>query len=89
MAAFTATCTIASSTLAGSARTRDVIPGVAQGYQSSALWLWQETVITDPSAEARLFAFARTHGVRRVYVECESAIQTNQPDYAGFSTLGR
>jgi hypothetical protein len=79
IAAFTAACTIASSTLAGSARTRDVIPSNAQGYQSSALWLWQETVITDPSAEATFFAFVGTHGVRRVYVECESAIQTNQP----------
>ncbi len=56
----------------------------AQKYQAAELWEWQENVITDPSAQTAFFAFAATHGVDRVYVECESAIQNNQPALIGF-----
>lgn len=51
----------------------------AQKYIPSAIWEWQEDVITDPSDQAAFFSFAATHGINRVYIECESAIQNNQP----------
>jgi hypothetical protein len=56
----------------------------AQRYQPAAVWEWQEAVITDPTAQGAFFAFAATHGVNRVYIECESAIQHNQPALISF-----
>jgi|HubBroStandDraft_1064217.scaffolds.fasta_scaffold00479_1 hypothetical protein len=56
----------------------------AQRYQPAAIWEWQEDVITDPAAQSAFFAFATTHGINSVYVECESAVQNNQPALAGF-----
>ncbi|HEY1612972.1 MAG TPA: hypothetical protein VGF97_04650 [Rhizomicrobium sp.] len=56
----------------------------AQKYQPSALWEWDESVITDSQAQATFFAFAASHGVNRVYIECESAIQSNQTALTGF-----
>ncbi|MGO4884201.1 MAG: hypothetical protein ACLP59_25785 [Bryobacteraceae bacterium] len=56
----------------------------AQKYQPAAIWEWQENVITDPSAQSAFLAFAATHGIDSVYVECESAVQHNQPALIGF-----
>jgi hypothetical protein len=56
----------------------------SQVYQKSAIWEWQENVITDPTDQATFFAFATTHGINRVYIECESAIQNNQPALIAF-----
>ncbi|HLY20208.1 MAG TPA: hypothetical protein VKR61_23435 [Bryobacteraceae bacterium] len=56
----------------------------SQVYLPSAIWEWQENVITDPTAQAAFFTFAATHGINRVYIECESAIQNNQPALIGF-----
>jgi hypothetical protein len=56
----------------------------AQKYQPAAIWEWQEDVITDSAAQSAFFAFAATHGINSVYVECESAIQNNQPALIGF-----
>jgi hypothetical protein len=55
-----------------------------QKYQSAEIWEWEENVITDPAAQSTFFAFAGTHGISRVYIECESAIQNNQPALIGF-----
>lgn len=52
--------------------------------QSAAIWEWEENVITDATAQNAFFAFAGTHGIDRVYIECESAIQNNQPALIGF-----
>ncbi len=56
----------------------------SQVYHPSAIWEWQENVITDPTDQAAFFAFAGTHGINRVYIECESAIQNNQPALTAF-----
>jgi hypothetical protein len=56
----------------------------AQKYQPAAIWEWQEDVITDPTAQSAFFEFAGTHGIDTVYIECESAIQNNQPALIGF-----
>jgi hypothetical protein len=56
----------------------------AQKYQPAAIWEWQEDVITDPTTQSAFFAFATTHGIDSVYIECESAIQNNQPALIGF-----
>jgi len=56
----------------------------AQKYQPAAVWEWQEDVITDPTAQSAFFAFTATHGVDSVYIECESAIQNNQPALIAF-----
>jgi hypothetical protein len=56
----------------------------AQKYQPAAIWEWQEDVITDPTAQSAFFAFAGTHGIDTVYIECESAIQNNQPALIAF-----
>jgi len=56
----------------------------AQKYQPAAIWEWQENVITDPADQSAFFAFAGTHGIDTVYIECESAIQNNQPALIGF-----
>lgn len=53
-------------------------------YQPSAIWEWQENVITEATAQSAFFAFAATHGIDRVYIECESAIQNDQPARIGF-----
>jgi hypothetical protein len=55
-----------------------------QTYQPVALWTWQENVITHASDEAAFFAFATSHGVKRVYIECEGPIQRNQPALIAF-----
>ncbi len=55
-----------------------------QKYQPAEMWEWQENVITDPAAQSAFLTFATTHGIDRVYVECESAIQNNQPALIGF-----
>jgi len=66
------------------------IPAAAQNvrqpqiYQPSAVWEWSENVITDSGAQAAFFAFAGTHGINRVYIECESAIQNNQAALISF-----
>jgi hypothetical protein len=36
-----------------------------QSYQPSAVWVWNENVITDSRAQAAFFAFAGTHGINR------------------------
>ncbi|MGC9947444.1 MAG: hypothetical protein ABSF64_13845 [Bryobacteraceae bacterium] len=56
----------------------------AQKYQPAAIWEWQENVITDSADQSAFFAFAATHGIDTVYIECESAIQNNQPALIGF-----
>jgi hypothetical protein len=56
----------------------------AQKYQPAAIWEWQEDVITDPTSQSAFFAFAATHGIHSVYIECESAIQNNQPALIAF-----
>ena len=56
----------------------------AQKYQPAAIWEWQENVITDPADQSAFFAFAGTHGIDTVYIECESSIQNNQPALIGF-----
>jgi len=56
----------------------------AQKYQPAAVWEWQENVITDPTDQSAFFAFAATHGIDTVYIECESAIQHNQPALISF-----
>lgn len=56
----------------------------AQTYQPSGVWEWQENVLTDRTAQAAFFAFAGTHGVTSVYIECESAIQNDQPALIAF-----
>ena len=61
-----------------------VIAPAAQKYQPAAIWEWQEDVITDPTAQSTFFAFSGTHGIDTVYIECESAIQNNQPALIGF-----
>lgn len=53
-------------------------------YEPVSLWTWQENVITNASDETAFFAFARSHGVRRVYIECEGSIQRNQPALIAF-----
>jgi hypothetical protein len=53
-------------------------------YQPVALWTWQESVITNASDQNAFFAFAASHGVTRVYIECESAIQNDQPALVAF-----
>jgi len=55
-----------------------------QSYKSAALWEWNENVITDAHAQAAFFAFAAGHGINRVDIECESAIQNNQAALIGF-----
>lgn len=55
-----------------------------QSYETAALWEWSENVITDPKAQTVFFNFAASHGVNRVYIECESAIQNNQSALIGF-----
>lgn len=55
-----------------------------QTYQRAALWTWQEDVITNASDEAAFFAFAASHGVKRVYIECEGSIQNDQPALIAF-----
>ena len=55
-----------------------------QTYPPVALWTWQENVITDASDEAAFFTFATSHGVKRVYIECEASIQKNQPALIAF-----
>ncbi|HEY3639015.1 MAG TPA: hypothetical protein VGK90_12775 [Rhizomicrobium sp.] len=55
-----------------------------QSYQPAALWEWNENVITDSKAQADFFSFAGSHGVNRVYIECESAIQNNQAALIAF-----
>jgi len=55
-----------------------------QKYLPSAVWEWQENIITDPAAQAAFFSFVATHGINRVYIECESAIQNNQPALISF-----
>jgi hypothetical protein len=56
----------------------------AQSYQPGAVWEWNENVITGSRAQTAFFAFAGTHGINRVYIECESAIQNNQPALIAF-----
>ena len=56
----------------------------AQTYAPAALWVWQERVITDAHAQAAFFTFAQSHNVRRIYIECESAVQHDQPALIGF-----
>ena len=56
----------------------------AQKYQPAAIWEWQESAITDPAAQSAFFSFAATHGINSVYIECESAIQNNQPALIAF-----
>lgn len=53
-------------------------------YQPSALWVWQESVITNPSNQAAFFSFASAHGVDRIYVSCESSIQNDRPALIAF-----
>jgi hypothetical protein len=72
----------ALSLLAGSAYAEAGRP--PQSYQPAAIWEWNENVITDAHAQATFFAFAGTHGVNRVYIECESAIQNNQATLIAF-----
>jgi hypothetical protein len=55
-----------------------------QGYQPGAVWEWNENVITDGRAQSAFFAFAGTHRIDRVYIECESAIQKNQAALIAF-----
>lgn len=55
-----------------------------QTYEPAALWEWNENVITNSKAQTGFFSFAASHGVDRVYIECESAIQNNQPALIGF-----
>jgi|HubBroStandDraft_4_1064222.scaffolds.fasta_scaffold00010_13 hypothetical protein len=82
------TVAVATITLAAcqSTATPAVAPIGAQArtYQPAALWTWQETVITNASVEAEFFAFARSHSVKRVYIECEGSIQRNQPALIAF-----
>jgi hypothetical protein len=59
-------------------------PSASQKYQSAGIWEWEENVITDPTVQNAFFAFAGTHGINSVYIECESAIQNNQPALIGF-----
>jgi len=59
-------------------------PAASPPYQPAAVWEWQENVITDATAQSTFFAFAATHGINRVYIECESAIQNNQPALIAF-----
>jgi len=61
-----------------------VAAAAAQKYRPAAIWEWQESVITDPTAQSAFFAFAGTHGINSVYIECESAIQNNQPALIAF-----
>lgn len=79
---------LATITLAAcqSTATPTVAPvgGKTQTYQPAALWTWQENVITNASDEAAFFAFATSHGVKRVYIECEGSIQKNQPALIAF-----
>jgi len=85
-------CTVALATIALAACQSSATPAVApivaqretQTYQPTALWTWQENVITNASDEAAFFAFATSHGVTRVYIECEGAIQNNQPALIAF-----
>ena len=56
----------------------------AQKYQPAAIWEWQEDVITNPADQSAFFTFAATHGINSVYIECESAIQNNQPALIAF-----
>lgn len=56
----------------------------AQTYRPAAIWEWQEDVITDLTAQSAFFAFAGTHGIDSVYIECESAIQNDQPALVSF-----
>jgi len=69
-----------------STATRDVAPvgGQSRAYQAAALWTWQENVITNGSDETAFFAFATSHGVKRIYIECEGSIQKNQPALIAF-----
>ena len=60
------------------------VGGQNQTYQPAALWAWQENVITNASDETAFFAFATSHGVKRVYIECEGSIQKNQPALIAF-----
>ena len=53
-------------------------------YQPVALWTWQENVITNASDQSAFFEFAASHGVTRVYIECESAIQHDRPALVAF-----
>jgi hypothetical protein len=55
-----------------------------QSYEPAALWEWDENVITNAHAQTAFFAFAASHGVNRVYIECESAIQNNQSALIAF-----
>ena len=48
------------------------------------MWTWQESVITNASDQSAFFAFATSHGVTRAYIECEGAIQNNQPALIAF-----
>lgn len=59
-------------------------PAPSQTYRPSALWVWQESVITNPADQAAFFAFAGTHGIRRVYIESEAAVQKDQPALISF-----
>jgi hypothetical protein len=56
----------------------------SQSYQPAAVWEWNEKVITDSGAQTALFRFTGSHGINRVYIECESAIQNNQAALIGF-----
>ena len=58
--------------------------GSAQRYLPAALWEWNEKIITDSRAQAAFFAFAGTHQINRVYIECEGAIQKNLAALIGF-----
>jgi hypothetical protein len=82
------TVTLATIALAACQSTATPIPAPIgeqiQTYQSAALWTWQENVITNASDETAFFAFATSHGVKRVYIECEGSIQKNQPALIAF-----
>jgi hypothetical protein len=60
------------------------IASAAQTYQSAAIWEWEEDVITDSADQSAFFAFAATHGIDRVYIQCESSIQNDQPALIAF-----
>jgi hypothetical protein len=60
------------------------IAAAQQAYQPAAVWEWSENVITNPTDQSAFFTFAASHGVNRVYIECESAVQSNQPALIGF-----
>ena len=48
------------------------------------LWLWDESVATDPAQQQAFFNFATSKNINVIYLECQDLIQSNQPALHNF-----